>query len=192
MSLFAILAIAVGLAMDAFSVAAATSVSLQRLTGRHVFRFAFHFGLFQAFMPLLGWLSGRTVVDWVKHWDHWLALALLAFVGGKAIWEGLHPDLENGERDGTTRATDPTRGWSLVLLSVATSIDAFAVGLSFAWLGVSLWLPVLVIGLVTAGLTTVGMFLGRRLGASFGPRMAIVGGLVLIGIGAKIVIDHTM
>jgi len=184
-SLLEIFAIAVGLAMDAFSVAAASSVQLRRLTGRHVFRFAFHFGLFQAFMPLLGWLAGRTVVRWVSTWDHWLAFALLAFVGGKAIVEGLRDD-----PDPTASGRDPTRGWSLVLLSVATSIDAFAVGLSFAVLGVSLWLPVVVIGLVTALLTVVGMGLGRRLGARFGPRMSVVGGLVLLGIGIKILADH--
>jgi putative Mn2+ efflux pump MntP len=185
MSAVEILVVAVGLAMDAFSVAAASSVQLRRLTGRHIFRFAFHFGLFQAVMPLLGWLAGRSVIHWVSTWDHWVAFALLGLVGSKAIAEGLRasPDTPPAERD-------PTRGWSLVLLSVATSIDAFAVGLSFAVLGVSLWLPVLLIGLVTAGLTVVGMGLGRRLGARFGPRMSVVGGLVLLGIGVKILWDH--
>lgn len=178
-------AVAVGLAMDAFSVAVATSVSLERLTGRHVFRFAWHFGLFQAGMPLLGWLAGRTVVQWVAAWDHWLAFGLLGLVGGKAIWEGIR-----GDRNGQVVALDPTRGWSLVVLSIATSIDAFAVGLSLAWLKTSVWAAVLVIGLVTAGLTCVGMLLGRQLGRRFGRRMSIVGGLVLIVIGVKILVEH--
>ncbi len=180
-----ILAISVGLAMDAFSVAVATSVNLTRLTGRHIFRFAFHFGLFQAGMPVLGWLAGRTVVHWVAAWDHWLAFGLLSLVGGKAIYDGLRDIPLDGNQP-----ADPTRGWSLVMLSVATSIDAFAVGLSLAWLGTSIWSTVVVIGLVTAAMTTAGMYLGRMLGARFGRRMSIVGGLVLVGIGGKILFDH--
>ena len=180
-----ILAIAVGLAMDAFSVAVATSVTLKRLTPRHVFRFAFHFGLFQAGMPVLGWLAGRTVVKWVAVWDHWLAFGLLGLVGGKAIYDGLRATPVED-----VQPADPTRGLSLIILSVATSIDAFAVGLSLAWLGTSIWSTVAIIGLVTAALTTAGMFLGRLLGARFGRRMSIVGGVVLVGIGAKILIEH--
>ena len=180
-----ILAIAVGLAMDAFSVAVATSVTLKRLTPRHVFRFAFHFGLFQAGMPVLGWLAGRTVVQWVVAWDHWLAFGLLSLVGGKAIYDGLHDDPAEEEKP-----SDPTRGLSLIVLSVATSIDAFAVGLSLAWLGTAIWSTVAIIGVVTAALTTLGMYLGRALGARFGRRMSIVGGLVLVAIGLKILADH--
>ncbi len=183
MDTIATLAIAVGLAMDAFSVAVATSVVLPRLTGHQVFRFGFHFGLFQAGMPLLGWLSGQTVVKWVSAWDHWLAFGLLAFVGGKSIRDGLRSQAE-------ALAADPTRGWSLVMLSVATSIDAFAVGLSLAWLHTNIWSTVLVIGLVTGGLTVVGMLLGRQLGARFGRRMSVFGGLVLIAIGVKILVEH--
>lgn len=180
-----ILAIAVGLAMDAFSVAVATSVTLARLTPRHIFRFAFHFGLFQAGMPLLGWLAGRTVTQWVSAWDHWLAFGLLSLVGGKAIYDGIG-DSPSPE----VHPSDPTRGMSLIVLSVATSIDAFAVGLSLAWLGKSIWSTVAVIGLVTAAMTTAGMYLGRLLGARFGRRMSIVGGLVLVGIGLKILVEH--
>jgi len=180
-----ILAIAVGLAMDAFSVAVATSVTLKQLTGRHIFRFAFHFGLFQAGMPVLGWLAGRTVVQWVAAWDHWLAFGLLGFVGGKAIYDGVRDATDEEENP-----ADPTRGLSLIVLSVATSIDAFAVGLSLAWLGANIWSTVAVIGMVTAALTTAGMYLGRLVGARFGRRMSIVGGVVLIAIGVKILADH--
>jgi putative Mn2+ efflux pump MntP len=121
----------------------------------------------------------------VAAWDHWLAFGLLGFVGGKAIHDGIR-----GETPVGVDPADPTRGWSLVVLSVATSIDAFAVGLSLAWLGERIWSTVLVIGVVTAALTTVGMLLGRVLGARFGRRMSIVGGLVLLGIGVKILVDH--
>ena len=185
MSWFAILGISVGLAVDAFAVSVAAAAMLPRVTGRHVFRFAFHFGLFQAVMPVLGWLAGRGVARWVAAWDHWLAFGLLALVGGRAIYEGAL-----GRQEQERFRADPTRGASLILLSVATSIDAFAVGLSFAFLGVGIWLPVLVIGVVTAALSTLGMFLGGRLGQRFGSRMTIVGGLVLIAIGLKILWDH--
>lgn len=184
MELIAILGTAVGLAMDAFAVALATSVSLGVVTRRQVFRFAFHFGLFQAMMPTLGWLAGRVINPYIQSWDHWVAFGLLSLVGGKAIYEALW-----GDEDGPDKS-DPTRGWTLVALSVATSIDAFAVGLTFAMLRVAIWYPAAVIGIVTAALTTVGMLLGGRLGSRFGQRMEIAGGLVLIGIGVKILIEH--
>lgn len=180
----AILGTAVGLAMDAFAVALATSVSLGTVSRRQVFRFAFHFGLFQAVMPTLGWLAGRVIDPYIRSWDHWAAFTLLSLVGGKAIYEALW-----GTDDGPGKS-DPTRGWTLVALSVATSIDAFAVGLSFAMLRIAIWYPVAVIGIVTAALTTVGMLLGGRLGGRFGKRMEIVGGLVLIAIGVMIVVEH--
>lgn len=186
MSALNILGIAVGLAMDALAVAIASSVRLRRVSPRQVFRFAFHFGLFQAFMPVLGWLAGSTLAGWVRAFDHWIAFGLLCFIGGKALLEARTPD------DAEADVKDPTRGWSLVAASVATSIDAFAVGISFAFLRVDIWVPVAVIGLVTAALTTAGMHLGYRLGLRFGQRMEIAGGLVLIGIGLRILVQHLM
>lgn len=183
MTLPEILALAVGLAMDAFAVAIGVSVFLQRVSARQAFRLAFHFGLFQALMPILGWLAGTTVEDHIQAWDHWLAFGLLAFVGGKAIWSALR-----GDDDALT--ADPTRGWSLVVLSVATSIDAAAVGLSLGVVGVAVWFPALVIGVVTGAITAAGVALGARLGARFGARMAVVGGLVLLGIGFRILVEH--
>jgi manganese efflux pump family protein len=184
MSPFIILGLAVGLSMDAFAVATAASVTLGRVTPRQVFRFAFHFGLFQAMMPVLGWLAGLTVQRYIQAWDHWAAFGLLVFVGGKAIVQAL-----KSPEDGSDKP-DPTRGLSLVVLSVATSLDALAVGLSFAMVRVRIWYPAVVIGLITAGLTWVGMLVGSRLGTRFGRRMEIAGGLVLIGIGVKILISH--
>lgn len=181
-----LLGIAVALAMDAFAVALGAGLSLERMTGRHLFRLGFHFGLFQALMPVIGWFAGLTVQRWIAAYDPWIAFALLAFVGGKMIREALR---EHGE--GHVRA-DPTRGMNLVLLSLATSIDALAVGLSLAMLKVDIWLPALVIGLVAAALTVVGMFLGRRIGAAWGQRVEILGGLVLIAIGVKILLDQTL
>lgn len=185
MPFVAIVGIAVGLAMDAFSVAAAASVRLRRVSRRQVFRFAFHFGLFQAFMPALGWALGRSVERFIVDWDHWIAFGLLAAVGVKAVYTALTQD-----GDAPDDRPDPTRGWSLVALSVATSIDAMAVGLSFAFLQVDIWYPCAVIGLITASLTTVGMLIGSRLGGRFGTRVEVAGGLVLILIGLKILTDH--
>lgn len=185
MSTLVIVMIGVGLAMDACAVAIASSAMLKTPTGRQVFRLAFHFGLFQAIMPILGWLAGRSVGDLLAAWDHWIAFGLLAFVGSKAIATALRARDED-----TGRKTDPSRGWSLVALSLATSIDAFAVGVSFALLQVNVWYAATLIGVVTAALTVVSMFLGGLLGSRFGRRMEIFGGIILIAIGVRILVLH--
>lgn len=184
MNLVVVLGIAIGLAMDAFAVAIAASVTLGRASRRQTFRLAFHFGLFQFLMPIIGWLAGRTVERWIVSWDHWVAFGLLALIGGKAIWTALVGE-DEVERD------DPTRGLSLVILSVATSIDALAVGLTFAVLKVSVLYPCVIIGVVTAVITAVGTQIGSRLGARFGRAMEIAGGAILIAIGLKILLQHT-
>jgi len=179
-----LLGIALALAMDAFAVALGTGMSLAALTGRHLFRLGFHFGLFQALMPVVGWLAGLSVQQQVAAWDHWIAFGLLVFVGGKMLKEAFAAEEHKAQ------ASDPTRGMNLVVLSVATSIDALAVGFSLSLLGVAIWWPALVIGLVAGVLTVAGMLIGRRAGDHWGPRVEILGGLVLIGIGVKIVIEH--
>jgi putative Mn2+ efflux pump MntP len=184
MNTFVILGIALGLAMDCFAVAVGTSVTLRPATARQTFRLAFHFGLFQFLMPVLGWLAGLTVADLMGLFDHWVAFGLLAFIGGKSVWTALR-----GESKGA-RLADPTRGATLVVLSVATSIDALAVGFSFAMLHVRVWLPSLVIGVVSSAVTVIGMELGSRLGTRFGRRVEVLGGLVLIAIGIKILVQH--
>jgi putative Mn2+ efflux pump MntP len=183
MSLWTTTIIAVGLAMDAFAVSIASGLAIQKLTGRHVFRMAFHFGLFQALMPVLGWHAGAAVARYLSAWDHWIAMGLLGFIGGRMLWEAW-----KGEADKT--CSDPTRGWSLVTLSIATSIDALAVGLSLAMLGVVIWTPAAIIGVVTAAMSTVGIVFGSRLGCQWGRRAQIAGGLVLIAIGVRIVVTH--
>lgn len=179
--------IALGVAMDAFAVAIATSVMLRRVRPRQVFRLSFHFGLFQALMPVIGWLLGRSFYRHILHYDHWVAFALLSFIGGRALYEVYtsrhQPQAEKPKRD-------PTRGFNLVLLSVATSIDALAVGLAFSMLEMDIWIPVLIIGVITAAMTMLGMHIGCAVGLRFSRRVEIAGGLILIGIGVKIVIDH--
>ena len=181
---FGLLAIAFALAMDAFAVALVTGLTLKPLTGRDVFRLSFHFGLFQALMPLIGWNAGRVLYSYIASMDHWVAFALLAFVGGRMIWSGREG------ADDHSAATNPTRGWDLVLLSVATSIDALAVGLSLALVGSEILIPSIVIGLVAAALTVVGMRIGRRVGTLWGKRVEVIGGLVLLAIGVRILFEH--
>ena len=185
MGLITILGIGVGLSMDAFAVAIAASVALGKVSRRQVFRLSFHFGLFQAMMPGIGWLAGRSVGVWMAHWDHWVAFVLLTLVGGKAIFEALR-----SQDEGESAGGDPTRGLKLVALSTATSIDALAIGLSFALLDVNVLYPCLLIGVITGLLTVIGMLLGSRIGLRFGRRVEVMGGLVLIGIGLKILVEH--
>ncbi|MBW1878685.1 MAG: manganese efflux pump [Deltaproteobacteria bacterium] len=186
MELLEIIAIAVALAMDAFAVSVAAGLLLGHVTARQTFRLAWHFGLFQALMPILGWIGGLTVRPWIEHFDHWVAFALLAFVGGKMLLEAVRGDREPGER------VDPTRGWSLVVLAVATSIDALAVGLSLAMVEVSIWFPALIIGLVAAAFTVAGLHLGRLVGSveRLERGSCALGGLVLIAIGLRILWEH--
>ena len=184
MSWWSLVALAVALAMDAFAVAIVTGLTLNPLTRRHVVRLSFHFGLFQALMPLLGWAAGHAVYAYIAAVDHWIAFGLLAFVGGKMIYEALRGEEES------RYSNDPTSGWTLVMLSVATSIDALAVGLSLAMIGSTIVVPALVIGIVAAAFTATGMVLGRRIGSRWGKRVEIFGGLVLIAIGVKILIEH--
>jgi putative Mn2+ efflux pump MntP len=184
MDWLSLVAIALALSMDAFAVAIIAGLTLKPLTKRHIFRLAFHFGLFQALMPMAGWAAGSAIHRYISEIDHWVSFGLLAIVGGKMILGALRAK-ESGRVAG-----DPTSGWDLVILSVATSIDALAVGLSMAIIGSSILLPALVIGLITASLTAAGMLLGGRVGTLWGKRVEIIGGLILIGIGIKIVVEH--
>lgn len=185
MPLIDILFIAVGLAMDAFTVALAVGLHLSNRGGisfRHYFRLAFHFGLFQFLMPITGWAAGLTIAQYIGAYDHWLALGLLTYIGIKLIREGRKTE--------EYEAVDPTRGMSLVLLSVATSIDALATGLSLAFLGSGIVYPALIIGIVALAFTAAGLALGRTLGLRWRGRVALLGGLILIGIGIKILFEH--
>jgi putative Mn2+ efflux pump MntP len=175
--------IAVGLAMDAFAVAIAAGLTIDRVTGRHVFRIAFHFGLFQFMMPVIGWFCGRTVAGYVAAYDHWVAFGLLGLIGGKMLWDGIFNADEGFKKD-------PSRSWTLVMLSLATSIDALAVGVSMAFLGVSIWLPSIIIGLVAGLMSVIGICLGSRLGNRTRRWAECFGGLVLIGIGIRILSVH--
>jgi len=186
MGIVMILALAFGLAMDAFAVAISVGIVLPQLSFRAVFRLSWHFGFFQFMMPILGWSGGRLVQEWLSPYDHWVAFGLLSFIGGKMIWGSLKGQV--GRPEGGQK--DPTRGWRLVFLSVATSIDALAVGLSLAMLGTAVWFPSVVIGIVAGLMTLVGMHVGNRLGQHLGQKMELIGGLIMIAIGSKILVEH--
>jgi len=135
-------------------------------------------------MPIIGWFVGSQIARYIQPYDHWLAFLLLAYIGIKMIWESWK------RREERESLTDPTRKWSLIMLSVATSIDALAVGLSMALLKVAILFPSVIIGIVAAGMTAAGVVFGRKLGARFGRKMEFVGGVILIAIGINIVVRH--
>jgi putative Mn2+ efflux pump MntP len=183
MSLIEILSIAVGLSMDAVAVALCAGASGFASRLRPAFRIAFHFGFFQAVMPLLGWLAGSTIAPLISGFDHWLSFLLLAFVAVRMFRSGLSTDAPDP-------SCDPTRGTTLIMLSLATSIDAMAVGFSMALLNTPILIPCLVIGLVTLSLSLAATRLGGRLSLRFGKRMELAGGAVLLIIGLRILFSH--
>lgn len=175
--------IAVGLGMDAFAVAIGAGVVLKNHSQGSAFRMSFSFGFFQFIMPLIGWSAGLTISTFIQDYDHWLALVLLAGIGGKMIYDALRESKEVSH-------SDPTRGLPLLMLSIATSIDALAVGLSLAFLKVAIFYPSVVIGTVAFAMTWIGMAFGERFGRVFGKKLEIAGGLILLGIGVKILLEH--
>ncbi len=183
-SFWYVLGIAVSLAMDAFAVSLAACVRVEKVNAGHVIRLASSFGFSQFLMPVLGWLAGRGLSRWLEAVDHWIAFVLLAAIGGKMLWESF--------RSSGRPAQDHTRGWMLLTLSIATSIDALAVGFSMAFLEVSIWVPSIIIGVVAAVLTAIGAVFGSRLGCRFGVWAERFGGVVLIGIGVRILVSHLL
>jgi manganese efflux pump family protein len=177
------LILAFSLSLDAMAVALALSAAGHLGNIRAKFRIAFHFGLFQFLMPVAGWAVGARIEPYIASSDHWIAAGLLAFVAVRMIRSAYGPV-------DTREANDPSRGWTLVTLATATSIDALAVGLGLAALRISVWYPSVVIGLITFVLSTLAILLGQRVGSHFGKRGQIVGGIVLLLIALKIVVSH--
>ena len=189
MNTFAILGIAVALAMDAFAVAIATGVNLKQVSFRQTFRLSWHFGLFQAMMPVIGWGVGASVQSYMADYDHWIAFTLLALVGGNMLREAV---LAEEDEENPKPRKDATKGMTLVMLSVATSIDALAIGLSMSMLQVSIGTPAIVIGIVAGLFTIAGLHLGKRVARLtwLSSWAEIVGGLVLWIIGLNILREH--
>ena len=183
MSLWAVIVIALGLAMDAVAVCIVAASAGYASNKRAVFRLVFHFGLFQFLMPVLGWLCGTVVERYIEGIDHWIAFGLLAFVGGRMIWAAFQAEEKRP-------ANDPTRGLTMVMLSIATSLDALAVGLSLALAGISVWYPSVLIGVITGAMCLLAIALGNRLRRTFARWAEIAGGVVLILIGARMLFEH--
>jgi putative Mn2+ efflux pump MntP len=183
MELITIIVIAVGLAMDAFAVSVVSGSAYKQLQIKHALRMALFFGAFQAFMPLVGALAGLTVKERIADYDHWIAFVLLSAVGAKMIYESfkIHPDRQE---------LDPSNIFVLFFLSIATSIDALAVGVTLSLLVVGLTIAVIIIGLITFLLSYLGVFIGKKLGHFFENRIEALGGLVLITLGTKILFQH--
>jgi len=181
--LFTLVMLSVGLAMDAFSVATVTGFSLGRVRLRDAAKMSLSFGAAHVVMPTIGWYLGATVVNLISGFDHWLAFLLLAFVGGKMMKEGL-----NG--DGKMDPQSVLGGLSLLVFTLAVSVDSLAVGLSFSLEKIAIFVPSLFMGAGTLAFTFVGLMIGNRTGQAVGRRAQIFGGLVLVLIGVRIVLSH--
>ncbi len=185
MSLTTVVLIALALAMDAFAVSLSTGVTMQKMQVRHALRMAAFFGVFQAIMPIAGWSVGSFAADFVKSYDHWVAFVLLAVVGGKMIHEAIW-----GKDDDSQEKKDPHNVYILLTLAFATSIDAAAVGISLSFLNVDIIQPSIIIGVITFFVSLLGTAIGCKAGNLFGSKIEVLGGLVLIGIGVKILAQH--
>jgi putative Mn2+ efflux pump MntP len=183
MGLLTITIIAIALAMDAFAVSIVSGSAYKKLQIKHAFRIAVFFGSFQALMPLIGSLAGMSVREYIAGYDHWLAFGLLSAVGAKMIYESfkITPAQEN---------FNPSNIWVLLVLSVATSIDALAIGITISFLKVAILTAVIIIGLVTFALSYLGVFIGRKIGHFFENKIEAIGGLILIALGTKILFEH--
>ena len=184
MTLTELLLIAVGVSMDAFAVSICKGLSVRRLRPIHSLSAALWFGGFQALMPLIGYFIGVSFADMVTEFDHWISFVLLAVIGGKMVKEAFDKDACEMEPDFSFR--------TMLVMAVATSIDALAVGVSFAFLKVDIWVAVLLIGLVTGAFSAIGVTVGNMFGCRFKSKAELVGGVILVAIGLKILLEHTL
>lgn len=186
MSLLELFLIGIGLSMDAFAVAVCRGLAMPKLNGRHTVVIALYFGGFQALMPLLGWLLGAQFAGSIQKVDHWIAFVLLALIGGNMVWEAV-----TGKNDEASCACESCLNHKqLLVMAVATSIDALAVGVTFAFLNVSIIPAAAIIGATTFCLSMIGVVVGNFFGICYQKRAEITGGLILILLGLKILIEH--
>ena len=185
MHLFTIIVVAVGLALDAFVVSIVSGSAYKQLHVKHALRMALFFGGFQALMPLIGFMAGLSVKKYIEVYDHWIAFGLLAAVGAKMIYESF-------KIKSIEKKFDPSNIFVLLMLSVATSIDALAIGITLSLLRSSIIAAVIIIGLITFMLSYLGVYIGKRFGHFFENKIEAVGGIILIGIGVKILFEHLL
>jgi putative Mn2+ efflux pump MntP len=185
MNIFVVLTIALALAMDAFTVAVGISLRPEQRSLRQAIRLSVSFGFFQFVMPILGWLAGTKILPLIQAIDHWVAFGLLLLIGSRMIYSSFR-----SQNLSQHRSPDSSGGWALLILSIATSVDAFAVGLSFAAIGAEILYPSVIIGVVAFFITFLGTKLGPILGQIVGRRSELLGGIILVLIGIKILTDH--
>ncbi len=183
MEFISILVIALGLSMDAFAVSLTSGAAYKELRIKHAFRMALFFGGFQAFMPLIGALAGLGLKSYIQEADHWIAFSILSVVGGKMIYESFKIDT-------TEKNFHPSNILVLLTLSVATSIDALAVGITLSLVALNIITAVIIIGLVTFVLSYIGVYIGKKFGHFFENKIEAIGGLILIMLGIKILLRH--
>lgn len=185
MGFFELFLIAVGLSMDAFAVSICKGLKMQRFNVRHAGVIALAFGGFQALMPAIGWFLGKQFESYITGIDHWIAFVLLAVIGGKMAVESFKKEEEDSSKENEKLDVK-----ELLVLAVATSIDALAVGITFAFLQGSIVPAVSLIGVITFVLSAVGVFIGHKFGAKFKSKAELAGGIILILIGLKILLEH--
>lgn len=190
MNLLGIFFTAVGLSMDAFAVAISKGITMKKLNVKNALKIAGFFGFFQGFMPLIGWLVGVRFSNYVMKFDHWIAFILLFLIGGKMAYEA-YKSKDECEVAVTDGSVEVLNNKELLLLAVATSIDALAVGVSFAFLQVNIVKSVIMIGVITFVISFIGVAMGRKLGCLFQKKAEMFGGAMLMIIGLKIVLEHT-
>ena len=174
--------IAIGLSMDAFAVSLANGIIIKKVTISDCFKFGLFFGVFQFIMPVIGWILGTTVSGYISMFDHWIAFLLLSFIGGKMIYESFKADDEEKDK--------PLNWKNMTILAVATSIDALAVGISFAVMETKIIISSVIIGVTAFIISFFGVVLGKKLGGKIKSGAEIFGGVILISIGLKILIEH--
>ena len=182
MDIISIVIIAIGLSMDSFAVSITNGLTIREINLKKILIITFSLAIFQALMPLLGWFIGTGFKKYITEIDHWIAFLLLSFIGFKMIYEGIKKNNDSEKSE--------LKFLILIGQSFATSIDAFAVGISFAFLNLSITTPILIIGVVTLIISFIGLSLGKFLGTKFGKSAEIFGGLVLTGMGIKVLIEH--
>lgn len=185
MSTINLLLVAVGLAMDAFAAAVCKGLNMRKINYKHAAIIAAFFGFFQGIMPVLGWSLGKQFHRNIDAYDHWVTFALLCFIGGKMIYEAV-----NGKKKEQTEKTDELDITEVFILAIATSIDALAVGVTFAFLEVNIWQSVSFIGVITFMLSILGVIIGNNFGVKYKKRAEIAGGLILMLIGTHVLVEH--
>jgi putative Mn2+ efflux pump MntP len=178
--------IGIGLSMDAFAVSICKGLTMKKVRGQDAAVIGLFFGGFQALMPFLGWMLGRQFERYIIEWDHWIAFILLVFIGGKMLWDAFHEEADEDENEYEYHQDLK----ELFTLAIATSIDALAVGITFAFLEVNIFEGITIIGCTTFLLSIIGVYIGHAFGTRFQKQAVVVGGLLLILIGVKILLEH--